>query len=73
MKTFKQLLEEISIYEEDLISESHFEIGDEVECKESGMTGTVIKTDDPEVGKYYTVRLDDGKTMKYAPEELELV
>lgn len=54
------------------ISESHFKVGDEVICKASGMEGEVIKVDPEEKGKYYTVKHEDGKTMKYAPDELKL-
>jgi hypothetical protein len=57
------------------ISESHFKVGDEVICKASGMEGEVVKLDKPdgaEDEKYYTVKREDGKTMKYAPNELKL-
>ena len=54
------------------ISESHFKVGDEVICKKSGMEGEVVKVDPEEKGKYYTVKREDGKTMKYAPDELKL-
>lgn len=54
------------------LSESHFKVGDEVICKKSGMEGEVIKVDAEEKGKYYTVKREDGKTMKYAPDELKL-
>ena len=63
-----------SIYNK-TISESHFKVGDEVVCKASGMEGEVIKLDKPdgaEDEKYYTVKREDGKTMKYAPNELKL-
>lgn len=58
------------------LTESHFSVGDKVECTKSGMTGTVIKLDkehgaDDE--KYYTVKRTDGKTMKYAPKELKKI
>ena len=59
----------------DSINESHFKVGDEVICKKSGMEGEVIKLDKPdgaEDEKYYTVKREDGKTMKYAPNELKL-
>lgn len=55
------------------LSESHFKVGQRVECIKSGMTGTVVKSDKPEVGKYYTVKQDSGKMMKYAPEELKAI
>src|SRR6056300_2085033 len=54
------------------ISESHFQVGDEVICKASGMTGEVVKVDKEEKGKYYTVKREDGKKVKYAPDELKL-
>jgi hypothetical protein len=57
------------------ISESHFKVGDEVICKASGMEGEVIKLDKPDGEgdeKYYTVKREDGKTMKYAPNDLKL-
>jgi preprotein translocase subunit YajC len=65
-KELKNLMESyISIYE------SHFKVGDKVICKDSGMEGKVIKLDDKEVGKYYTVKREDGKEVKYAPDELK--
>ena len=54
------------------ISESHFKVGDEVVCKASGMEGEVVKVDPEGKGKYYTVKREDGKTVKYAPDELKL-
>jgi hypothetical protein len=56
------------------ISESHFKVGDKVVCKDSGMKGEVVKLDKPdgeEDEKYYTVEREDGKKMKYAPNELK--
>ena len=53
------------------ISEDHFKVGDEVTCKASGMEGEVVKVDPEQTGKYYTVKRDDGKTMKYSPDELK--
>lgn len=58
------------------LTESHFAVGDKVMCKASGKTGEVVKLDkehgaDDE--KYYTVKLDGGKEMKYAPNELSLI
>jgi hypothetical protein len=58
--------------EETDLNESHFKVGDEVKCKASGMEGEVVKVDEPQTGKYYTVKREDGKTMKYAPDELKL-
>ena len=52
------------------IVETHFKVGDEVECIKSGMEGEVIKIDPEQKGKYYTVKREDGKVMKYAPDEL---
>ncbi len=62
-----------SIYKN--ISEDHFKVGDEVVCKASGMEGEIIKLDKPhgeDDEKYYTVKREDGKTMKYAPNDLKL-
>jgi len=59
----------------DNISESHFKVGDEVVCKKSGMEGEVVKLDKPdgkEDEKYYTVKREDGKKVKYSPNELKL-
>ena len=56
------------------LSESHFKVGDKVICKDSGMKGEVVKLDKPdgeEDEKYYTVEREDGKKMKYAPNELK--
>ena len=58
--------------EETELTESHFKVGDEVKCKASGMEGKVVKVDEPQTGKYYTVKREDGKEMKYAPDELKL-
>ena len=57
------------------LSESHFKVGDEVVCKKSGMEGEVVKLDKPdgkEDEKYYTVKREDGKKVKYSPNELKL-
>jgi preprotein translocase subunit YajC len=59
--------------EEVELTESHFKPGQRVMCIKSGMKGTVIKVNKPEVGKYYDVTLDSGKKMKYAPDELKLI
>lgn len=56
-----------------MLGESHFKVGDKVKCKASGMKGTVTKLDKEDGGedeKYYTVKQDSGKVMKYAPNEL---
>ena len=55
------------------LMESDFSVGDKVTCIASGMKGEVIKLDEPQVGKYYTVRREDGKVMKYASDELKKV
>jgi hypothetical protein len=57
--------------EETELTESHFKIGDEVICKASGMEGEVVKVDPKGEGKYYTVKREDGKMVKYAPNELK--
>lgn len=62
-----------ALAKEDAITESHFKVGDEVKCKASGMEGEVVAVGDSEKeDKYYTVKREDGKTMKYAADELEL-
>lgn len=55
----------------DHINESHFKVGQRVRCIKSGIKGKVIKLDAPQKGKYYTVKQDSGKMMKYAPNELK--
>jgi hypothetical protein len=60
---------------EETLNESHFKLGDKVECLDSGMTGIVVLMDTQhgaEDEKYYTVQRSDGKMMKYAPNELTL-
>lgn len=59
--------------ERNKLNESHFKVGDKVKCIASGMMGTVTKLDTPEEGKYYTVKKESGKMMKYAPDELKKV
>jgi len=64
------------VNEEVELEESHFAVGDKVKCKASGMSGKVVKLDkdhgaDDE--KYYTVKRNDGKEMKYAPNELSSI
>lgn len=54
------------------MNESHYKIGDKVRCKASGMTGKVVKTDDPETGEYYSVETEKG-VKKYSPDELEAI
>jgi len=51
--------------------ESHFNLGDNVTCIQSGMSGKIIKVDKPETGKYYHVKREDGKIVQYAPSELK--
>jgi hypothetical protein len=61
---------------QDGITESHFSLGDKVQCIDSGMEGEIIKLDKEhgsEDEKYYTVKRDDGKIVKYAPDELKLL
>ena len=70
-KTFGKRPEEMKEETEEL-TESHFKVGDEVVCKASGMEGEVVKVDPKGEGKYYTVKREDGKMMKYAPDELKL-
>ena len=62
--------ENVQDQKEETIIESHFKVGDEVKCKASGKTGEVVAVDPEGKGKYYTVKRDDGETMKYAPDEL---
>jgi hypothetical protein len=62
--------------EEVELEESHFKLGDTVKCKASGMSGKVVKLDKEhgaDDDKYYTVKRQDGKEMKYAPNELSLM
>ena len=62
--------------EETDLQESHFELGQMVKCKDSGMKGKIIKLDKPDAPddeKYYTVKREDGKTVKYAPNELTAI
>ena len=73
---FKLLRGEKKMKEETELTESHFKVGDKVKCKSSGMEGEVVKLDkehgeDDE--KYYTVKREDGKEMKFAPNELSLM
>lgn len=63
-KAISKMKESVAVFE------SHFKVGDEVECIKSGMEGKVIEVDPEEKGKYYTVKREDGKIMKYAPDEL---
>jgi len=67
---FELLRKNKKVEEDTKLTESHFKVGDEVVCKASGMEGEVVKVDPKEEGKYYTVKREDGKTMKYAPDEL---
>jgi preprotein translocase subunit YajC len=69
---FKMLRAKKKVEEETELTESHFKVGDEVICKASGMEGEVVKVDPKEEGKYYTVKREDGKMIKYAPDELKL-
>ena len=68
-------LKELGI-KESLVTESHFKLGDKVKCKDSGKTGEVVKLDKEDGAndeKYYTVKVDGGGEMKYAPDDLELM
>jgi hypothetical protein len=59
--------------EETELAESHFKVGDKVKCKTSGMKGEVVKLDKEdgdEDDKYYTVKREDGKMKKMAPEDM---
>jgi hypothetical protein len=59
--------------EETELEESHFKVGDKVKCKTSGMKGEVVKLDKEdgdEDDKYYTVKREDGKMKKMAPEDM---
>jgi hypothetical protein len=61
------------VKEETELEESHFKVGDKVKCKTSGMKGEVVKLDKEsgdEDDKYYTIKREDGKMKKMAPEEL---
>lgn len=58
------------------VNEDHFEVGDMVKCKDSGMVGKVVKLDYASGGdedEYYTVARSDGKRIKYAPKDLTLM
>lgn len=55
------------------VAESHFKIGDKIEFKTSGMKGEVVKLDkeDGAAGeKYYTIKGEDGKMRKMAPQDM---
>jgi len=68
MKHGKEVKEEIEELEE-----SHFKVGDKVKCKTSGMKGEVVKLDKEDGAdddKYYTVKREDGKMKKMAPEDM---
>lgn len=59
--------------EEFEFSESHFQVGDKVKFKMSGMKGEVVKSDKEdsgEDGKYYTVKREDGRMKKAAPNDM---
>jgi hypothetical protein len=61
------------VKEETELEESHFKVGDKVKCKTSGMKGEVVKLDKEdgdEDDKYYTVKREDGKMKKMAPEDM---
>jgi len=57
------------------VNESHFKVGDNVECIKSGMSGKIIGLDKAHGGEdepYYSVETEDGKVVKYAPNALKL-
>ena len=59
-----------------VINESHFSVGDEVICKDSGKSGEVVKLDKEHGGddeKYYTIEIKGVGKVKYAPKDLKLV
>lgn len=69
-----QLLESYGYsFEESELTESHFAVGDRVQCRKSGMKGRVVKLDKEhgaEDDQYYTVKRDDGTLKKMAPEDM---
>lgn len=71
MKSYEQTITNILLGKSSL-AESHFKVGDEVKIKETGDEGEVVKLDEPQVGKYYTVKHEDGSMKKYSSDELEL-
>lgn len=70
MAASQNTLQASQVFEQTLV-ETHFKVGDEVKCKDSGMEGEVIAVDPEMKGKYYTVKREDGKTVKYAANELD--
>jgi hypothetical protein len=55
------------------LAESHFAIGDRVQCRKSGMKGRIVKLDKDhgaDNDQYYTVKRDDGQLKKMAPKDL---
>lgn len=57
------------------VNESHFKVGDNVECIKSGMSGKIIGLDKAHGGEdepYYRVETEDGKVVKYAPNAIKL-
>jgi heat shock protein HspQ len=59
--------------EEDELDEGHFKIGDKVKFKTSGMKGEVVKLDKEDGAddeKYYTIKGEDGKMRKMAPQDM---
>ena len=71
MKSYEQTITNI-LLGKSALAESHFKVGDEVKIKETGDEGEVVKLDEPQVGKYYTVKHEDGSMKKYSSDELEL-
>lgn len=71
MSSVREYMQSVKELGESFVAESHFKVGEKVKCKDSGMTGKVVAKDPSEKGKYYTVKTDSGKTMKYSPDELK--
>jgi hypothetical protein len=60
-------------FEESALTESHFAVGDRVQCRKSGMKGRVVKLDKDhgdDDDQYYTIKRDDGQLKKMAPEDM---
>lgn len=79
--TFEQTCQECGInegecgcvHEQTELAESHFAVGDRVQCRQSGMKGRVVKLDKEhgaEDDQYYTVKRDDGTLKKMAPGDM---
>jgi len=64
-------MKHIKLFEQ-FINESHFTAGDNVECIDSGMIGSVIGSTGEGDEEIYIVSIN-GETKEYSPEELRLV